>query len=248
MHIHIMRFFIILILFTQFLFSKNVDSIINDEYIRVGVKFDFKPFGFINSDGRIDGFEVDLIKSLIDKLNIRVKLVEVTSKNKEKMLLNDKVDIVIAGMILNKNDKNIIFTKPYFYDEQVVLINSKKNITTFKELKGMHIGAIKGSEHLSNFLKVQPHVSTISFTEYPQLIKALSYNNIDAITADASWAKEQVGLYHGKFKIINDIVCNNKYSIAIKSNNKKLKKTLDNLLTEMANDGTYYTIYNKWFK
>jgi ABC-type amino acid transport substrate-binding protein len=243
-----MKFFIIFILFTQFSFSKDVDKILNDEYIRVGVKFDYKPFGFINSDGKIDGFEIDLIKSLIDRLNIRVKLIEVTSKNKEKMLLSDKVDIVIAGMILNNEDKNIIFTKPYFYDEQVVLVNSTKNISTFKELKGLHIGSIKGSEHLSSFLKIQPDVSTVTFTEYPQLIKALSYNNIDAITADASWAKEQVEIYKGKYKIINDIVCNNKYSIAVASDNIKLKNMLDSILIEVSNDGTYKKIYNKWFK
>ena len=77
-------------------------EILDDGYIRVGVKYDYKPFGFINNDGRLDGFDIDLIKTMMNKLDLRVQFIEVSSINKEKMLLDDKLDILFAGMVEDK--------------------------------------------------------------------------------------------------------------------------------------------------
>jgi len=248
MHSYIMKFIIIFLLFTQFLFSKSLEKIILDEYIRVGVKFEYKPFAFINEEGKIDGFEIDLIKSMMDRLNIRVKFIEVSSKNKEKMLLDDKIDILLAGMIPQENQNSgMSFSKPYFFDEQIILVNNKEKINSFSDLKGKYVGAIKGSTHLENFLKIQPDVTSISFTQYPQLISALTHNNIDAVTADSSWAKEQMKMHDGKFKILDDVISTNKYSIALKSDNVDLKKTINSLFEKISNDKTYENIYKKWF-
>lgn len=249
MHINIMKIFIILLLLVQFSFSKKLDKILFDEYITVGVKFDYKPFSFINSEGKLDGFDIDLIKSMMDRLNIRVKFVEVSSKNKEKMLFDEKIDILLVDMVPQElKGRDILFTKPYFFDEQIVLVNSKKKINNFSDLKGKYVGAIKGSVRLDNFLRIQPDVISVSFTQYPQLIAALSHNNIDAITADFSWANEQMQMHQGKFRILSDVICSNKYAIALKSDNIKLKESINSLFEEISNDKTYENIYKKWFK
>jgi ABC-type amino acid transport substrate-binding protein len=165
------------------------------------------------------------------------------------MLVEGKVDIVLSGIIEDSAEyKNLIYTKPYYLDEQVVLVNKGKNINNINDLKSMHIGSIKGSNSMSNFLKIQPDVFSISFSEYPQLIKALTNNNIDAITAGSSWAKEQVKLFDNKFKILNIIVCNNKYSIALKKGNDSLRDKLNSLFVSITTDNTYEKIYKKWFK
>lgn len=249
MHIYIMRIFIILLLLTQFSFSKSLEKIILEEYITVGVKYDYKPFSFINNDGKLDGFDIDLIKSMMDRLNLRVKFVEVGSNNKEKMLLDGEIDILLADMIPQENkNSNISFTKPYFFDEQIVLVNKTSKITNFSDLKGKYVGSIKGSIRLENFLKIQPDVISLTFTQYPQLIAALSFKNIDAITADSFWAKGQIQSHYGKFRILNEVICNNKYAIALKSDNIELKDKINSLFEEISNDKTYENIYKKWFK
>jgi polar amino acid transport system substrate-binding protein len=249
MHRYIVKSFIILILIVQCSFSKDLNHILNDGYIRVGVKYDYKPFGFIDNDGRLVGFDIDLIKTMMSKLELRVMFVEVNSINKEKMLLNDKVDILFAGMVENNSsNKNIIFTKPYYLDEQVVLLNNNNSIKSLKEMNNMHVGSLKGTNYLANFLKIQPHVSTISFSQYPQLTKALAYNNIDAVTAGSTWAKEQVKSHDNEFRILNDNISTIKYSIALKKSNEDLKKRLNQLFAEITKDNTYEKIYKKWFK
>lgn len=249
MHTYIVKSFIILILIVQCSFSKDLKEILDDGYIRVGVKYDYKPFGFINNEGRLDGFDIDLIKTMMNKLEVRVMFVEVNSINKEKMLLSDKVDILFAGMVEDKNsNKNIIFTKPYYLDEQVVLLNNNNSIKSLKEMVNMHVGSLKGTNYLENFLKMQPHVSTISFSQYPQLTKALAYNNIDAVTAGSTWAKEQVESHNNEFRILNDVICTIKYSIALKKKNEDLKDKLNLLFAEITKNNTYDKIYKKWFK
>lgn len=248
MHRYILKSIIILILLTEFSFSKKLETILGEEYITVGVKYDYKPFAFINSLGKLDGFDIDLIKSMMDRINVRVKFIEVSSNDKEKMLLNDKIDILLAGMVPSENqNSDIFFSKSYFSDEQIVLVNSKEKINSFADLKGMHVGSIRGSTRLEKFLKIQPEVTSVLFTQYPQLIRALYYNNINAITADFSWAREQMKMHNGKFKILDDVICSNNYAIAIKSNNVKLREKINSLFDDISNDKTYENIYNKWF-
>ncbi|WP_375723990.1 transporter substrate-binding domain-containing protein [Arcobacter sp. KX21116] len=249
MHTHIMKSFIILILIVQCSFSKDLKEILDDGYIRVGVKYDYKPFGFINNDGRLDGFDIDLIKTMMNKLDLRVQFIEVSSINKEKMLLDDKLDILFAGMVEDKeSNKNIIFTKPYYLDEQVVLLNSNNSVKSLKEMDNMHVGSLKGTNYLTNFLKIQPNVLTITFSQYPQLTKALAFNNIDAVTAGSTWAKEQVESHSNEFRILSDVICTIKYSIALKKNNDNLREKLNLLFAEITKDNTYEKIYKKWFK
>ncbi|WP_428023106.1 substrate-binding periplasmic protein [Arcobacter sp.] len=249
MYICIMRVFIILLLLAQFSFTKSLEKVVLEEYITVGVKYDYKPFSFINNEGRLEGFDIDLIKSMMDILNIRVKFVEVSSNNKEKMLLDGKIDILLTDMIPQENKNNdIIFTKPYFFDDQIILVNSTTKINNFSDLKGKHVGSIKGSIRLENLLKIQPDVISLTFTQYPQLITALSFKNIDAVTADSLWAKEQIQSHYGKFKILNEVICNNKYAIALTSDNIKLKEKINLLFEEISNNNTYENIYKKWFK
>ncbi|WP_129101064.1 ABC transporter substrate-binding protein [Arcobacter sp. F2176] len=249
MQTYIMKSFIILVLIVQCSFSKDLKDILDDGYIRVGVKYDYKPFGFINNDGRLDGFDIDLIKIMMNKLELRVQFIEVNSINKERMLLNDNLDILFAGMIEDKqSNKNIIFTKPYYLDEQVILLNSKNSVNSLKEMNNMHVGSLKGTNYLNNLLKIQPNVITISFSQYPQLTKALSFNNIDAVTAGSTWAKEQVESHQNEFRILSDVICTIRYSIALKKNNENLKEKLNSLFTEITKDNTYEKIYKKWFK
>lgn len=225
MHTTIMKSIIILILLVQYSYSKSFKEILNDGYIRVGVSYDYIPFGFINNDGILDGFDIDLIKRMMNKLELRVKFIEVSSTNKEKMLLDDKLDILFAGMSKDKqSNKNIIFTKPYYTDEQVILLNSNKNVKTLKDMDNMHVGSLKGTNYLTNFLKIQPNVLTVSFSQYPQLTKALAYNNIDAVTAGSSWAKEQVESHPNEFRILSDVICQINYSMALKKSNEDLKE------------------------
>ena len=62
----------------------------------VGVKADYKPWGFRNDTGEIVGMEIDMAKDVADKLGVELELVAVQSSNRMQFLEQGKIDLMIA--------------------------------------------------------------------------------------------------------------------------------------------------------
>src|ERR1700719_5431143 len=67
----------------------------------VGVKADYKPYGFRDPSGRIIGIEPDLAQDVATRLGVKLELVPVVSSNRMQFLDQGKIDLMIATM----NDK-----------------------------------------------------------------------------------------------------------------------------------------------
>ena len=182
--------------------ANKLNELKEKQYIVAGVKYDFKPFGFINDNGVVDGFDVDLVKYIATKLNLDVKFKQVTSKNRIKMLINGKVDILAASMTHKRSrDKLIDFSISYFFDKQAMLVANNEKRVSYKEFADSKIGAIKGSTSGKNFQKILPNVKMIFFNEYPQALRSLKRGHINAITTDLAWCKLQAKESNGILKV-----------------------------------------------
>ncbi|HEV7820242.1 MAG TPA: transporter substrate-binding domain-containing protein, partial [Burkholderiales bacterium] len=67
----------------------------------VGVKADYKPYGFRDPSGAIVGIEPDLAADVAKRLGVKLELVPVVSSNRMQFLEQGKIDLMIATM----NDK-----------------------------------------------------------------------------------------------------------------------------------------------
>src|SRR5579862_1468094 len=66
--------------------------------IAVGVKNDYKPWGFLNPSGQIVGMEIDLVDDVAKKLGVKAELLPVTAANRMEFLAQGRIDMVIATM------------------------------------------------------------------------------------------------------------------------------------------------------
>ncbi|MEM9030055.1 MAG: transporter substrate-binding domain-containing protein, partial [Pseudomonadota bacterium] len=64
----------------------------------VGVKADYKPWGFRDPSGKIVGMEIDVAQAMADAMGVKLKLVAVQSSNRMQFLEQGKVDMFIATM------------------------------------------------------------------------------------------------------------------------------------------------------
>ena len=74
--------FFIMFAFISSVFADKLQDIKDKGFLIAGVKYDFKPFGFINENGRIDGFDIDLVKYISSKLDVDIRFKQVTSTNR----------------------------------------------------------------------------------------------------------------------------------------------------------------------
>jgi polar amino acid transport system substrate-binding protein len=76
----------------------------------VGVKADYKPWGYRDTGGAIVGMEADMAKMAGDAMGVEVELVAVQSSNRMQFLENGKIDLMIATMSDRVDAKIVAFT------------------------------------------------------------------------------------------------------------------------------------------
>ena len=71
----------------------------------VGVKCDSKPFGYVDKDGNIQGFDVDIASSIAQQIlgnEKALELVCVTAQSRISDLNSKSVDILVAAMSITE--------------------------------------------------------------------------------------------------------------------------------------------------
>ena len=132
--------------------------------LKAGVKYDFKPFGFVNDKNKVVGFDIDLMKYIAKDLGVKVKFQQVTSKTRIPLVATGAIDIAAASMTHKvQRDDTIDFTISYFFDGQAMLVRKNCKKRAPSGFAGKKVGAIQGATSGDNFLKVVPKAKLSSF-------------------------------------------------------------------------------------
>ena len=92
----------------------------------VGVKADYKPWGYRDSSGEIVGMEIDMAKDVASKMGIDLELVAVQSSNRMQFLEQGKIDLMIATMSDRKDRREIVgIVGPNYYTSGTNIMSPK---------------------------------------------------------------------------------------------------------------------------
>ena len=75
-----------------------LDDILAKKQINIAVPTDFPPYGFVGTDLKPQGLDVDMAVYIGAKLGVKVELVPVTSANRIPYLQTKKADLVISTL------------------------------------------------------------------------------------------------------------------------------------------------------
>ncbi|KAB1070275.1 transporter substrate-binding domain-containing protein [Methylobacterium planeticum] len=127
--------------------ADGVDAIKKRGTLVVGVKADYKPFGFRDPSGNIIGIEPDLAVDVAKRLGVKLDLVPVVSSNRIEFLQQGKVDMLIATVSDKPERRKVVQAiDPQYYSDFVnVLLPKKSGIKDWAELKGKPVCATSGA-------------------------------------------------------------------------------------------------------
>ncbi|SMB93057.1 ABC transporter substrate-binding protein [Deinococcus hopiensis] len=232
------------------------DQICQDGKFTAGVKYDSPPFGFVNEDGDVGGFDVDLVREIAKDLTaackkpIKLELKQVTSKNRIEFVQNGTIDLAAATATATYGRMDVVdFSNTYFIDGQRLLVPADSAIKTVKDLAGKRVGTAQGSTSEVNLKAAAPKTTVVSFQQYTDAFTALQQGRVDAVSTDSTIL---LGLKAGapdpsKFKLVGAYFSNEPYGMILKQNDSKWRNFVNESLTRMATDGTYAKIFRKWF-
>ncbi|MBG6241387.1 MAG: arginine ABC transporter substrate-binding protein [Candidatus Symbiopectobacterium sp. Dall1.0] len=222
------------------------------EAIRFATEASYPPFEFVGDDNKIQGFDVDLANALCKEMNATCTFSNQAFDSLIPGLKFRRYEAVMAGMdITPERQQQVTFSQPY-YDNSALFIEQKGKVADIGALKGKRVGVQNGTTHQKYLLDQHKDVTTVPYDSYQNAILDLKSGRLDAVFGDTAvvneWLKQ-----NDQLATVGSSVTDKNYfgiglGIAVRQGNDALVKRFNDALDKVKQDGTYQSIYNKWFQ
>ncbi|MFD2445982.1 transporter substrate-binding domain-containing protein [Bacillus sp. CGMCC 1.16607] len=221
--------------------------------IVMGTSADYPPFEYIDTakGEEIIGFDVDIAKSLADKLGYEVQIKDMEFSGLISALENGQVDFVLSGMTpTEERKKSVDFSDVYYTAHHMIVSSKDSGIKSIDDLKGKTVGVQLGSIQEE---KATEMAKTIDFkienrNRIPELIQEIKAGRFDAAIIEDTVA-------NGYFKknkdiegfTIEDAAAEEAGSAIAFPKNSDLTEDFNTALNEMIENGELDKLVVKWF-
>ncbi len=217
----------------------------------VGSSATYPPFAYETPAKEIVGFDVDIIKAIAQKTGLTLKIVNTPFTGVFASLNNGDLDLVISGVTINDRRKQSYdFTAPYFEARQLIAVPKHSPVKSLQDLAGKKVAVVTGStgDDVASraFGKTSPNIRRFDTT--PLIIAELAGYGVDAAIGDNGVIAFRVAEQKDLKTVTDPAFPQEYFGIVVKQGNAALRKTLNTGLAAIQADGSYATIYRKWFK
>ncbi|HCD07618.1 amino acid ABC transporter substrate-binding protein [Companilactobacillus crustorum] len=223
----------------------------------IGLDDTFVPMGFREKNGQLVGYDIDLAKAVFKQYGIKADFQPIDWNMKETELRNRTIDLIWNGYTITPaRKKQLMFSRPYMANRQVLVTKTKENITSFKGMQGKTLGSQTSSsgasllnEHptmLKDYIKGKTPVLYDSFNN---ALMDLDDGRIQGLLIDSVYA----GYYISKekdptsYRITRGGFDGEDFAAGMRKGDKTLKSKIDQGLQHLANTGELQRINRKWF-
>ena len=220
--------------------------------IVVGLDDNFPPMGFKDEKNDLVGFDIDLAKEAAKRIGREVTFKPIDWCAKEAELSGKRVDVLWNGLTITEERKaNILFTKPYLENRQIVVVTEKSDIKAKADLAGKVVGVQDGSSAVEAVQKDEAAAKSIKelkkFGDNVTALMDLSAGRLDALVVD-----EVVGRYYtskkpGEYRVLDENFGTEDYGIGTRKDDAELMAKIEKAMDDMKADGSAATISTKWF-
>ncbi|MDQ0318121.1 polar amino acid transport system substrate-binding protein [Pararhizobium capsulatum DSM 1112] len=227
------------------------------EKLRIGTEGAYPPFNFVDSAGKIGGFDVDIGLALCAKMKVECEVVAQDWDGIIPGLIASKYDLIIASMfITEERKKQVSFTDPYYLAAMTHVLPKGSDIKEFTNdaLKGKVIGAQSGTTQADYIAATYPDAEIKLYPTQDETNLDMVNGRLDMQVGDMlpmlDWVTKSED---GKCcELTGDPITDKKFvgdgvGIAVRQDDNDLREKLNKALADIRADGTYKTINDKYF-
>ena len=233
----------------------SMPAAVAQEVVKVGSTLDLAPFEYVDPDGNPQGFEIDILAVVAEKLGVKFEFVKTpfsqafTGLAAGKYRFNASAIFILCERLNNRHGE---FAVPNYTENQAVTTRTDDTdkIKSLDDLKGMRVG-VESKGSTSDGL-ADAHKDKVGFASkeiYPDtsaLFLALEQNRIDA--AIQSRLVSQYAIRNKpSMKVALNIPGTTRPSGFIFGVGDSMRPQVDEVLNEMKRSGDLAAIYKKWF-
>ncbi len=226
--------------------------------VRIGVEGAYPPFSWVDPDGTLKGFDIDIALALCKQMNADCELVQQDWDGIIPALLARKYDAIIASMsITEERKKKVAFSNKYYTTPAKFVRKKGSGIEINKaSLKGKVVGVQRATIH-DNFISAE-FGDTVEIKRYGTQDEAyldavagrVDLLLADSVAMDDGFLKTDAGK---GFEFVGPDYTDPKYfgdgaGIAIRKSDTDLVGAFNKAIDAIRADGTYKKINDKYFE
>ena len=226
----------------------------------VGFDAEFPPYGYQDENGEYVGFDLDLAAEVCARNGWELVKKPINWDSKDMELETELIDCIWNGFTINGREDKYTWSTPYVDNSQVVVVGKDSGIASYADLAGKIVAVQADSSALAALTENEDgsNDENIALAEsFEKLVEVPDYNTafmnleagaVDAIAMDIGVAQYQLEQRGDAFVILDGTLAAEQYGIGFKLGNTELRDAVQKTLDEMAADGTFAKIAEKWEK
>jgi polar amino acid transport system substrate-binding protein len=226
----------------------NPYGLIQPGTVRVASVGDLKPYAFADAQGNFTGFDVELFKDVAKRAGMDD--VVFTGQDFSAILpavANGQFDVGAAAIgITEKRKETVDFSSGYLAGYLTVLTTKDSGIKDADGLSGKRLGVVQGTLQEAYAVKNFTTANLVRFPDNNSAIAAVNSSSADAHFLDYETAQDYTE-QHGLVSVADIPSFDAPAGFALAKDKTVLKEALNKALAEAMEDGTWKTLYQKWF-
>lgn len=231
----------------------------SDKTFTVGFDAEFPPYGYRDDNGEYVGFDLDLAAEVCKRQGWELVKQPIDWDAKDMELSSGAIDCIWNGFTMNGREDAYTWTEPYVDNSQVFVVAAASGVQNKEELAGKVVAVQKDSSALAALNDEENSDNIVLRDSFAQLIEYADYNTafmdleqgaVDAVAIDIGVAQYQITQREaGKFVMLqgeDNKLAVEQYAVGFLKGNDELRDTVQKTLDEMAADGTFTQIAEKW--
>jgi len=225
-----------------------IETIQENDTLRIGVFGDKPPFGFVNQDGENEGFDVYIANRFAEDLlgdASKAEFIVVEAASRVEYLESNRVDLIMANFTVTDERKEAVdFATPYMKVGLGVVSPNDELITDISELEGQKLIVNRGTTAELYFKENHPEIELVAFDENTEAFNALKDGRGVALAHDNTllfaWANENPEFSVGITALGNEDVI----APAVRKGNTELLEWINEELETLAEEDFLYKAYD----
>ena len=224
--------------------ARTVQEIKDSGVIRIGVFTDKAPFGYIDENGKNQGYDVYFTDRLAKDLGVQVEYISLDPASRVEYAETGKADIVAANFTVTpERAEKVDFSLPYMKVSLGVVSPDGAVIKSVEELKDKTLIVSKGTTAEYYFSKNHPEVKLQKYDSYADAYNALLDGRGDAFSTDntevLAWAKANPGFTVG----IDSLGDFDTIAVEVQKVNIDLLDWINNEIKELGKENFFHEAY-----
>lgn len=217
--------------------------------LRVGFIANYEPFSFVGKDGRLTGFDVEVVGALLASLGMTLQVQVGRFEQLREQIKAGELDLLGNQLLqLPENRKVLDFVRPYTSIQLSCIQHEddERDFLSLDDFVGKRLGVLRhsGMEEQARGA-LGPAVRAFDRTE--QAMEALSQKKIDAVLEENLIADYLIDRHGWPLKVGAPMTAPQKVGLGVAKGRKPLQTLLSDGVGALVNEAAFKHISERWF-